>query len=51
MKDFGETVAKRFEQDKQYRIEFLLELLNQIEQGNSIMAVNMIKYITEGVNK
>ena len=50
-KDFGETVAKRFEQHKQYRKEFLLELLNQIEQGNSIMAVNMIKYITEGVNK
>ena len=51
MKDFGETVAKRFEQDKQYRKEFLLELLNQIEQGNSIMAVNTIKYITEGVSK
>ena len=51
MKNFGETVAKRFEQDKQYRKEFLLEILNQIEQGNSITAVNMIKYITEGVNK
>ena len=51
MKDFAETVAKRFDQDNEYRKEFLLELLSQIEQGNSIMAVNMIKYITEGVNK
>ena len=51
MKNFSETVAKRFEQDKHYRKEFLLELLNQIEQGNSIAAVNMIKYITVGVNK
>ena len=51
MKYFSETVFKRFEQDPEYRKEFLLELLNQIEQGNSIMAVNMIKYITEGVNK
>ena len=49
MKYFSETVFKRFEQDSEYRKEFLLELLNQIEQGNSIVAVKMIKYITEGL--
>ena len=49
MKYFSETVFKRFEQDPEYRKEFLLELLNQIEQGNSIVAVKMIKYITEGL--
>ena len=48
---FSKTVKDRFERDSKFRKEFLLELLNQIEQGNSIAAVNMIKYITEGVNK
>jgi len=45
MKDFGETVAKRFERDSKFRKEFLLELLSQIEEGNSVVAVNMIKHI------
>ena len=49
MKYFSETVFKRFERDPEFRKEFLLELLNQIEQGNSIAAVKMIKYITEGL--
>ena len=51
MNDFVETVAKRFEKDSEYRKEFLLELLSQIEEGNSVVAVNMIKYITERVDK
>ena len=48
---FPKTVKDRFESDSKFRKEFLLELLSQIEEGNSIAAVNMIKYITEGVNK
>ena len=51
MNDFVETVAKRFERDSKFRKEFLLELLSQIEEGNSVVAVNMIKYITERVDK
>ena len=49
--DFVTTVVKRFEQDSEYRKEFLIEVLKQIEDGNSIVAVNMIKYITEGIDK
>lgn len=48
---FRTTVKARFERDSEYRKEFLLEILNQIEEGNSIVAVNMIKGITEGVDK
>ena len=51
MNDFVETVAKRLEKDSEYRKEFLIEVLEQIEKDNVEAAVNMIKYITEGINK
>ena len=51
MNDFVETVAKRFERDSKFRKEFLIEVLEQIEKDNVEAAVNMIKYITERVDK